>query len=110
VNYEELSRKARDLTPYGVIPPFMRIKTFLEFLWPLSRTSLFAALRQKKFHSFILRDGLSSGGIRLIDTADAVSYLASLSEAAKEKTPALEHRKAPPKKRKRLQPEAALTS
>ena len=109
MNPEELLRKARDLTPYGVIPPFMRIKAFLESLWPMSRTSLFEAIRLRKFHTFILKDGLATGGVRVIDTASALAYLKTLSEAAKkEDAKALKQRQTPPAKRTPQQRQSAV--
>jgi hypothetical protein len=92
-------------------PPFMTPKEFQKCLWPLGRTALFTALRLRKFHSFLLRDGLSSGGVRVIDTASALAYLASHSEAAKkEDAKALKQRQAPPAKRTRPQRRSAVTS
>jgi hypothetical protein len=92
-------------------PPFMTPKEFQRRLWPLGRTALFTALRLRKFHSFLLRDGLSCGGVRVIDTASALAYLASLSEAAKkEDEQGLKQRKAPPAKRTPQQRQSAVTS
>jgi hypothetical protein len=81
----------------------MRVKPVLECgAWPLSRTALFEALKRKKFHSFLLKDDLATSGVRLIETASMLRYLAQLSAAAKkEGTPVSEHREARPAKRKR---------
>jgi len=89
----------------------MTPKEFQKRLWPLGRTALFTALRLRKFHSFLLRDGLSSGGVRVIDTASALAYLAKLSEAAKtEDAKALKQRQAPTTKRIRQQRQSAVMS
>jgi hypothetical protein len=107
MNLEELGEQARN--PYG-FPPFMRVKPVLECgVWPLSRTALFEALKRKKFHSFLLKDDLARSGVRLIEIASMLRYLAHLSSAAKkENMPAQEHREARPAKRKGQRREAAL--
>jgi hypothetical protein len=81
MNLDELSRQTPQV-PFGAIAPYMRVKPFLQFVWPMSRTSLFEAIKLKKFHTFLLKDGLATGGVRVIDTASALAYLKKLSEAA----------------------------
>jgi hypothetical protein len=82
MNLELLERQLGGETAFGY-PPLMRVKPFLERVWPLGRTQLFAALKLKKFHSFLIFDGLSEAGVRVIDTASALEYLRSLSEQAR---------------------------
>jgi len=61
----------------------MKVKPFPQRVWPLGRTLLFQAIQEKKFHSFIVRDGLTRGGVRLIDVGSAIRYLRRLSDNAR---------------------------
>src|SRR5215469_8176773 len=86
---EEIARQAEDLASYEVIPPrklppYMRVKPFLRF-WPMSRTWLFEAIKRKRFKSFVVKDGITKQGLRIIDVKSALDYLQTLSdEAARE--------------------------
>lgn len=65
-------------------PPYMTVNDFLaSHLWPASRATLFIALREGKFHSFLILDGKTRAKSRVIDVRSALRYLANLSEAAK---------------------------
>lgn len=50
-------------------------------LWPLGRTLLFLAMKERKFHNFLMMD-LTKKGIRVIDVQSALAYLKSLSDKA----------------------------
>lgn len=59
-------------------------------LWPLGRTLLFVAMRERRFHNFLMMDGLTKQGVRIIDTQSALNYLRALSDkAAADPEPAL---------------------
>jgi len=67
-------------------------------LWPSSRATLFIALKEGKFHSFLITDGKTRAKSRIIDVRSALAYLASLSEAAKGAPPKPVHGAAKTKK------------
>jgi hypothetical protein len=72
-------------------PPYMQPEPFLASgLWPLGRTLLFVAMRERRFHNFLMMDGLTKQGVRIIDTQSALNYLRALSDkAAADPEPAL---------------------
>jgi hypothetical protein len=64
-------------------PPYMKPDVFRKSgLWPIGRTALFAAMRLRKFHNFLMMDGLTKQGVRVIDVESALAYLKSLSDQA----------------------------
>lgn len=77
-------------TPFGGFPPYMQPEPFLASgLWPLGRTLLFQAMKERKFHNFLMMD-LTKQGVRVIDVQSALNYLKSLSDqAAADPSPAL---------------------
>jgi hypothetical protein len=77
-------------TPFGGFPPYMQPDAFLASgLWPLGRTLLFQAMKERKFHNFLMMD-LTKQGVRVIDVQSALTYLKSLSDqAAADPEPAL---------------------
>jgi hypothetical protein len=80
----EVSPAVRAVEPVAGWPPYMTVPDFLaSHLWPSSRSTLFLALREGKFHSFLLVDGKTRAKSRVIDVRSALQYLARLSEAAK---------------------------
>jgi hypothetical protein len=76
-------------TTFG-FPPYMQPEAFLTSgLWPLGRTLLFQAMRERKFHNFLMMD-LTKQGVRVIDVQSALSYIKTLSDqAAADPEPAL---------------------
>lgn len=77
-------------TPFGGFPPYMQPEAFLTSgLWPLGRTLLFLAMKERKFHNFLMMD-LTKQGVRVIDVQSALNYLKNLSDqAAADPEPAL---------------------
>src|SRR5260221_2244992 len=80
----EVSPTVPAVEPVTGWPPYLAAKDFLaSHLWPSSRATLFIALKERKFHSFLLVDGKTRAKSRIIDVRSALQYLAKLSEAAK---------------------------
>ncbi len=64
-------------------PPYMQPNDFVASgLWPLGRTLLFVAMKERKFHNFLMVSGLTKQGVRVIDVQSALAYLKSLSDKA----------------------------
>jgi hypothetical protein len=85
-----LEQPAPKVSPFGGFPPYMQPDDFLKSgLWPLGRTLLFLAMKERKFHNFLMLD-LTRKGVRVIDVQSALAYLKSLSDqAAADPSPAL---------------------
>ena len=83
---DPLQREAppANINSFSGWPPYMTVNGFLASkLWPSSRATLFIAMREQKFHSFLIVDGKTRAKSRIIDVQSALRYLRTLSEAAK---------------------------